>query len=226
MLKFALGFVIQFLTFVEKLPFSVAEFGLSIAELIFLTGTVLFVFLFIETQSKMYFKGILISLLILLGTSLVIKTTNLYRKEMIVYNQNGQVLIHFIHGKTNYIVSKEELAETGYELNAVENTRRRLGLNIPVILNSHKDFHDKFIFLKKGIVVFDGRIISFIPPGEELPETIIPDFVIDPPSNKLENITAQIRSVVISSNRFSGRQNADDSNIFYLQEKGAFREKW
>jgi hypothetical protein len=151
---------------------------------------------------------------------------NLYRKEMIVYNQTGKVLIHFIHGKRNYIVSKEEFLETDFELNAVENTRRRLRLDMPVILISHKDFHDKFIFLKNGIVVFDGKIVSFNIGENELPESIIPEFVIDPKSNPTANSALSGLPVIISSNRFPGRKVAEDSNIFYLREKGAFREKW
>jgi competence protein ComEC len=226
LIKFALNFVIQFLTFVERIPFSLAEFSLSVTELVFLIGIVLFVFLFIQTPKKPYFKGALISVLLLLGTSFVIKTMNLYRKEMIVYNQTGKVLIHFIHGKRNYIVSKEELLETDFELNAVENTRRRLRLDMPVILISHKDFHDKFIFLKNGIVVFDGKIVSFNIGENELPESIVPEFVIDSKSNPTANSAHSGLPVIISSNRFPGRKVAEDSNIFYLREKGAFREKW
>jgi competence protein ComEC len=224
--KLILNFVIQFLSFIEKLPFSVAEFALSVAELVLLIGIFLSVFLFIETQHKSYFKGALISVLLLLGTSLAIKTGNLFRKEMIVYNQSGQVLIHFIHGKRNYIVSVEELSETGYELNAVENTRRRLQLDVPVVLNSQQSFHDKFIFLKNGMVVFDGRIIFFKPAGSEVPENIVPEFVIDPPRNQIFNYTPGVKPIIISSNRFPVRQLAENSNIFYLREKGAFREKW
>jgi len=226
LIKISLNFVIQFLSFIEELPFSVAEFSLSVAELVFLIGIVLFIFLFIETQSKMYFKGALISVLLISGTSLAIKASNLFRKEIIVYNQSGQVLIHFIHGKRNYIVSKEELVETGYELNVFENTRRRLQLEAPVVLCSQQGFHDDFIFLKNGIIVFDGRIISIEHTGSEMPENIVPELVIDPPRNQILHFTQSVKPVIISSNRFPGRQIADNSNIFYLREKGAYREKW
>ena len=226
LIKFALNFVIQFLSFIEKLPFSVAEFSLSVAELVFLIGMVLSVFLFLETQSKMYFKSILISFLMLFGISFAIKTGNLFRKEIIVYNHTGQVLIHFIHGKRNYIISKEELSEKGYELNTVENTRRRLQLDVPVILNSQQVFHDEFIFLRNGIVVFDGRIISFNYGRSEMPESITPDFVIDPQLNQTLNIAPHVKPTIISSNRFPDRQIPENSNIFYLRENGAYREKW
>jgi competence protein ComEC len=226
LIKFSLKFVIQFLSFIEELPFSVAEFSLSVAELVFLIGIVLFVFLFIETQSKTYFRGALISILFISGTSLAIKASNLFRKELIVYNQTGQVVIHFIHGKRNYVISKEKLAETGYELNAVENTRRRLQLGLPVILNSQQNFKDEYIFLRNGIVVCGGRIIWFELSGSEIPESIVPELVIDPPRNQILHFTPSIKPVIISSTRFSDLQKAEHSNIFFLGEKGAFRQKW
>ncbi len=224
--KFAINFVIQFLTFIEKLPFSVAEFGLTAAELIFLISIVLFVFLFIESKHKMYFKGALISFLMVLGISFAVRTNNLFRKEIIVYNQSGQVLIHIIHGKRNYIVSKEELDDSGFELNTVENTRRSLQLEAPVILNSQQDYCDTIIFLKNGVIVFDDKIISFNLSESEIPESIIPDIVIDPPRNHFLNSSPNSKPVFISSNRFPDRQLVENSNIFYLREKGAYRKKW
>jgi hypothetical protein len=99
-------------------------------------------------------------------------------------------------------------------------------LDVPVVLNSQQSFHDKFIFLKNGMVVFDGRIIFFKPAGSEVPENIVPEFVIDPPRNQIFNYTPGVKPIIISSNRFPVRQLAENSNIFYLREKGAFREKW
>jgi len=149
--RWILKIVIQFLSFVENLPFSVAEFSLSVAGLVFLLAALISVLLFIETQQKKYFKGMLFSLLLLAGSSFVIEIVNSFRREIIIYNLPNNVVVHLIHGKRNYVVSEEKIPESDFGQNTIANTVRKMNLGAPVFIELRQDYNDDFIFINSDV---------------------------------------------------------------------------
>ena len=218
--------VIHFLSWIEKLPFSFTEFTLSVAGLLFLLAALLSVLLFIQTHRKSYFKGVLLSLLFMAGVSFIIETANIFREEIIVYNQSDQVVVHLIHGKRNYVISEEKISESDFGQNTIASTVRKLKLGEPVFLESRQNYHDEFICLKNGLIAFDGRIVAYKVHENELPGKIIPEIMIDPRPGKINLDSAFSNAVIISSLRYSQGSSEENGNVFQLRNEGAFRKKW
>ena len=218
--------LIQFLTLIENLPGAVAEFTLSVAELFFLLGALFCTFLFIETKQKKFLKGMLVSLILFSGTTVALNAALLFHQEIIVYNHSDITLIHLIRGRKNYVVSDKNFEDAGFALNSVENTLRRLRLDEPVCIRSQQDFQDDFLFLKNGLIVFNDKIISLKMAENEWPQNITPVIAINSPAGTVSENSRQTNLVIVSSSRFPNRSVRESENIFYLREKGAFREKW
>ncbi|MGC9353044.1 MAG: ComEC/Rec2 family competence protein [Mariniphaga sp.] len=221
-----LRIVILFLEFVEELPFSVAEFTLPAGGLVFLSIALLSVFLFIETRQKKYFKGILFSLLLLTGTSFVLETVNIFRKEIIIYNQPDNVVVHLINGKRNYVVSEEKWTDSEFARNTITNTVRKLNLKEPVFLDLKQKYHDKFIYLRHGLIAFGGKIIAYKVHKSEIPEELRPEILIDPFPGEINEDSIFSNTVIISSLQYSQGFMDKNINVFHLRHKGAFRKKW
>lgn len=225
LIQYILAFVIQFLTFIEQIPFSVLEFNVFSLELIFIYGILFSLFLFIEFRSSRYFKGFLFFVLVLTAVSFSIQTLMLYRNEVIVYNFPNQVVIHLISGKRNYIVSEGELPETGHEIESVKNTIRNMRLKTPVYIRCDNFYSDPFISVKNGIVNFNGRIIACRTGLNQISEEIIPEIAINPPSVNFEKENLPFQ-VIFSKSGFGDQINPENEQVYYLSEKGAFRKKW
>lgn len=218
--------VMLFLEFVEELPFSVAEFTLPAGGLVFLSIALLSVFLFIETRQKKYFKGMLFSLLLLAGTSFILETVNIFRKEIIIYNQPDDVVVHLINGKRNYVVSEEKWAGSEFAQNTITNTVRKLNLKEPVFLDLKQKYHDKFIYLQHGLIAFGGKIIAYKIHKSEIPEEVRPEILIDPFPGEINQDSIFSNTVIISSLQYSQGFMDKNVNVFHLRHKGAFRKKW
>src|SRR5690606_1320312 len=152
--QWILKLLIWFLSFVENLPFAVAEFTLSITGLVLLSAMLLSLFLFIETRNKKYFRITLLFLALLAATSFVIETRSLLRIEIIVYNQPEHVVVHLIRGKRNYVITDEKLPESGCVQNTIQSTVRKMRLHNPIFLQVNQKYHDNYFFIKNGLLVF------------------------------------------------------------------------
>lgn len=222
-IEHVLSVVIQFLRFVENIPLSVVELTFTRVELAFVLGVLFSVLLFIETRYRLYFKGALIFFLLLLTTSLSSKIFQIFHKEIIVYNQSEQSVIHLISGKMNYIISEQKIPETGMIINSIENTVRTLKLNSPVFLTAEQVYRDSFLYLKNGMFMFEGRIAGL---GEfTSPESTMPEFIIGPYTGKHFESLHSDHLIIVSTLRFPPT-GFNDTAVFYLTQNGAFREKW
>lgn len=228
MAAFAIGFILRhvigFLGGIEKLPNSVIGLSFSWVQLVFVLGLLLFVFLFIETIHKRYFKLALFAFLFLLVASLVQKTADLRRKEIIVYNYSDQAVIHLVKGRRNYVVSESALPEKGTAANMIENTVRKMRLNRPVFLEAKKSFYDSVLYLNNELLFFEGRLISL--KNFPFKNTDYPILVIGPYAQiqSFENEYPHLQ--VVSTQRYRNESATENDSIFFLSQKGAFREKW
>ena len=226
LIQLILTYVIQFLTFIEQIPFSVFEFNFLNLELVFIYGILFSMFLFVEFRSSLYFKSFLFFTLVLAAVSFSIQTLMLYRNEIIIYNFPNQAVIHLISGKRNYIVSENELPETGHEIETVKNTLRNMKLKTPVYIRCDNFYSDPFICVKNNSVNFNGRIIACRNGLNQISEKITPEIVINPPANIYREEGNLPFQVILSTSSFRGQNNLENNHIFYLNVQGAFRKKW
>lgn len=224
--KSVLSTIINFLSFIENLPYAVAEFSLSISGLVLLLSTLLAVLLFIETQKKKYFKTIFVSLALMAAISFVLEMKSLFRKEIIVYNQQDQMLLHLIRGKRNYVVSEGKLAESDFGYNTIKNTVLKLKLNEPVFLDSEMRYRDQFVYLKNGLIFFDGKIIACKMPEGKFPEELYPEIVIGAFTSQHFENSGIFKPTIVSSLGYFNDSQEEKSTVFYLRNEGAFRKKW
>lgn len=218
--------VIRFLRLVEEMPWSVAEFSMSVSGVVILTAALFALSFFMETKLKKYFKLTLLIFAVFAAFSFIAGVTGFTRKEIIVYNQPDFALAHFINGKKNYVVSDRELNEATFALNLIQNTVQKMRLEEPVFLVSIDNFHDSFFYLKNGRIVFNGKVIAFkVAPGS-FPETASPEIAIDSDFNGVAGRRGKAAGVIVSSERYSENHMAEDFNVFYLNKEGAFRKKW
>lgn len=224
--KGVLSTLINFLVFIESLPYAVAEFSLSTVGLVFLISALLAVLLFIETQKKKYFKAIFISLALMAAVSFVLEMKSLFRKEIIVYNQQDHVLIHLIRGKRNYVVSDEKLAESDFGYNTIKNTVLKLKLNEPVFLDLEMKYHDHFIYFKNDLIFFDGKIIACKMPESKFPKELYPEIVVGPFSGQHFESSGISKQTIVSSLGYFNDSQEENTTVFYLRNEGAFRKKW
>lgn len=222
----SIGFVYGLLGFIEKLPLSVIEFSFLPVELFFVLGTLFSLFLFINFRRILFFKASLFFLLFLLTASLIFKTGNLFRKEMIVYNNPGNTIIQLIAGNQNYIVSEKELPRKSFENEMVKNTVKKVRLEPPVYITLDSTCNDDQLLLKNGVIIFDGRVIQTTIQKDVLPENILPDVIVGPVNPTwLEKLKRTPRRI-ISTSRLPREKISSDNQIFYLTERGAYRKKW
>ena len=157
---YVLNFLINFLVWIESLPHSVVTLHFSSYELVLIVTAVISVLFFIEFRKPLFFKNGLLFVLLFLLFSLGRQIYGLYRRELIVYNYSEQNILHFISGKRNYVVSEYPFRENDDAYRLVNNTITGFQIRQPVYLTFGETFNDSVLYLKKGIVLFNGKVID------------------------------------------------------------------
>lgn len=216
--------MIHALEWIENIPFAVMEFSLSTIELIFLFCTLCAAFLFIETTQKRFFKAMLFFLWCLIFSSLAVKVQRLFTHEMIVYHSPDPMTVHLITGRKNYIVSEEDLPEDGMSKGLIDRTVSRLCLDDPVFLRRDTFYCDSRLFLKHGVICFEGKTIVW---GREPEEADLhPQYLIGQyDSDQIGKQQAEGVRIISSHDAIRGT-SIQGPSIFSLSSEGAFREKW
>lgn len=220
-------FIVYFLLQqIEQLPFSVLHQSVhpvEFAGLLFILGSV---YLLAGTHRIFYFKTILATLLLLLIFQFAEQINRINRKEMIVYNSPENTVVHLISGKKNYVVSELMIDDHGFENEIVKNTVSRMHLEKPRYIKADESFSDDCIFVRKGILVFEGQQLLFGSSTQNYPENIRPDMVINPASTENFSKISQSSAKIIWNKRFKPRNNQSSAQIYQVTTQGAFRKKW
>lgn len=214
------------LEFIENLPFSVWHISISPAELIFFAGLMISFLVFIEYRRKTYIKPLLVFTLLLAAASLYNKTAALFTKQIIVYNQSENIIIHLITGRRNYVVSEKPLSQKDYSLQTVRNTAKKLRLKKPVLLSAQEDFADESLIMNNRMLFFEDKSILVNSDLEINPEIISPDIVINPKRIKPEKSADSLNYTVVSNRRYIPEKPATADNVHSLRQNGAYRLKW
>lgn len=211
---------------IEELPLSVLNRSVHPAEFAGLLFILISLYLLAGTRRIFYFKTILATLFLLLIFQLTEKTSRISRKEMIIYNSPGNTVVHLISGKRNYVVSELLIDPQGHESEIVKNTVSRLHLEETRYITSEESFSDDCIFLRKGILVFEGQHLLFGSSTQNLPENFRPDMVINPgPAENISKIS-QSTPKIIWNKRFIPRNIPYPEQIYQVTKQGAFQKIW
>jgi hypothetical protein len=99
-------------------------------------------------------------------------------------------------------------------------------LNLPIYLTQNDSIADNFLFLKNGLLLFEGKKIIYHNENLKLYKTVSPDFIINPNKlNELENYISK-NTTIITNKRFIRRKNPLSEQIHQTIKQGAFVEKW
>ncbi len=173
-----LNMLIEFLEWIKQLPVSVVNFHLTEVELLFLLSALLSFFFFIGLKKTVYFKTALVLILVLMSTSLIRNTIGLFRNEIIQYNLSDQNVIHLVSGKRNYIISEEILKENDRVHDLIKNTVLGLQLHPPVYLTCSRLFIDPVVYVKDGLILFNGQVVHFYTGNRSEISPFTPDIII------------------------------------------------
>ncbi|MFW6245983.1 MAG: hypothetical protein ACOC13_00895, partial [Tangfeifania sp.] len=204
----------------------IIEFSLLPAELIFLTASLLSLFVFISSKSRRSFKLAMFMFLLVVTTTLSAEIRNLFRNEIIVYNESENTIVHLISGNRNYIISEKEITADDYSVNTIQKTISRYRLDAPVYLAADSVFEDDLLCVGQRFICFQDRIFCLSSTNKKIAGNIIPEIIIGT-SRDLSEMKHNFESqVLVNTDHFSFRNTDDSMNVYSVSTKGAFMEKW
>ena len=221
-----IGGIYWLLQKIEDLPFSVWEVSLNRIELIFILAFLFSIFIFLKTPRIMYIKSTLTFLLLLFIFSFTNKSIHLKQKEIIVYNNTDNTIVHLISGKKNYIIYEYNFKENDYAKNLFKNTKSKLQLKSPIFLTQTDTLKDDYLLAKNGVLFFEGKTIFINSNQTNTPKNILPDLIIN--TNQAQDIELNNtnKSLVVTNKRFIQKNNKFIQPVYQVSKQGAFRMKW
>lgn len=214
------------LTKIEQLPFSIQEISIHPIELYFLIAILVSFYLIIQNFNPRYLKATLSFTLFLLIASLLLNINQTNSRQLIVYNTPKNLTVQLIYGKKNFIISKDKIETNENILNLIKTTNCKLKLESPSFFTSNDTLTSKFLLLKNGTLIFEGKIISFNYKNTNLPSMLSPHLIIN--SNQFSDLKKNIstNTQIITNKRFIPKNNSLFSRIHQTSKQGAFIEKW
>ena len=214
------------LQFIENLPGSVWKVYVTPAELVFILGLMVSLLLFIEYRRKAALKSLMLFTFLLMAASLFSKTTTLLGKQIIVYNNDKNSVLHLISGRQNYIVSEKPLTDEDYLQATVQNTVKMLRLNNPVMLTAHQNYTDEVLVMNNKMLLFENKIILIDADISAIPENLKPDFVVNPQRINEITLNDTLNLCIVTNRRYISGLAESSHLIYQLNENGAFIKKW
>jgi len=221
-----LGLVYNALQVIENLPHSIIEFSLLPAEFIFLVVSMSFLFVFVNSKKRLYLKLAMFMFLLVVTTTLTAEIRSLFRNELIVYNEPGNVIVHLISGNQNYIISEKEIMDDDYSADMIQETISRYRLDTPFYLAAGTVFDDDILCLNRRFICFKNRIFLLVSGEMKMTGNITPEIIIGPSSGFSELETQPKTQLFVNTGRYPFRNTSDGMNVYSVSEKGAFSEKW
>ncbi len=218
--------IFGFLKLIEQLPVSVIQISMSEEEIFFLICLLLFLFFLIKTKKAFYVKAVLFSLFMIVAISLAMKAARLNRREIIVYNQREDIVVHLITGNQNYIISSGKIELTGYSYEMAMRTAMKLKLEKPLLLTADQKYKDDHICMINNTLSFEGRIICFLNKTLSLPGNMLPDIIISPLKKCPLQLISSKSSVTLVTKMRIKENLPENIQIHHLEDRGAYREKW
>ncbi len=225
-IHYLLGGIFDLLQFLEKLPFSLIEVNFLPAGIFFAVGGFFFVLVFLESRRPLFFKWALAFVLLLFTNALVTKIAGLFRNEIIVYNYPGNAIVHLISGRSNYIVSENEIPADGFPKKMAGATVRNYRLASPLFFTKDDTVENGPLLLRGSFLFFEGRILKFGKASEKFPEAVCPDLIIGPVGGGDILPQKTDSPLFITTRRLNREKTPPGISVYSLPREGAYREKW
>ena len=215
-----------FLSHIEQLPNSTLQFSINQTQFIFIISILVFVLLFLKNHRAVYLKFTLISVLLLF----IFTSLNFYQRnitnEFIVYNSSKNAVIQLIHGNTNYIISKNKISPDDYIIREILNTNTKLHLHPSIYLTRNDTVTNSNLFLKNGLIFFEGKTIVWERFSESLNQNFKPDFYVNPATIKDSTEIQAKTQFIVTNIKLSKNLSEHKLAIHHTFLNGAFRKKW
>ena len=161
-----------------------------------------------------------------IAVSLVMKIATLCRREIIVYNLRGAVVVHLIDGTRNYVISSEEIKPIDYNYEMITRTTGKLKLDMPLFLTTGCKFKDGSLCMYSDILSFNGRVIGIADKSFSLPDDLNPEIIISTLKNFSLNLGSHRNAVTLVTKMRINNELPENINVYCLDERGAYRGKW
>jgi competence protein ComEC len=180
----AVGFMLEFLKWVESLPGSVYSgfFFNEVSLFVFLMALFMMV-MFVESKRKAYLF-MLYGLAILFSVNRAVMCYTLNSgAELIVYRHH-EPLLHIIDGQENYLLVREESVPGFMIPFPVQNVLKAKNLGPPHILPFDATYCGSSFLIGKNMLVFGSRVIALPGAPDALIRMMTPDFIMDFPGRR------------------------------------------
>ncbi len=222
--KWIIKMVYSTLQFIESLPGSTLDISLSTAELFLMAAFLFCIFLFIQSSKVVFLKTALTFLLVLLLNVISDGYRQYHSSEIIVFNNSSNITIQLIRGRKNYVVSQEPIQKNEFLFQQIQKVQRKLRLNRPVLIKINDSYEDNFLFLKNGVLIFNGKTICMKNSNLKLPPSFSPDYLIVDQNIKKLKLPVSKNTKIILTKYFP--PEIEKENIHLLKIHGAFCSKW
>ena len=211
---------------IEQLPFSVLYESVNTIELIFIIGMLLSFLLLLKQPRARYIKVGLICVFLFIGTASFLKISRLNKKEIIVYNYPDNTILQLIEGKSNYVISENEIKENDYVTRLLTTTQTHLHLKEAVFLTHSDSISNRHLFYKNGVLLFGKSTLLFNQTPNAIPREMSPDFAINPVISKKSEQNRIKHTLIILNHNYTPRNLSPSVRRYNVNAKGAFRKKW
>jgi competence protein ComEC len=218
------GLMFEFLKMIDSFPGAVISgFNFSVLSLILLLSLVLLTVMFIETRRKLFLFTALGATVVLIANSSVLNYLQIHRREIIVYNSR-QPIVHFISGKTNYVVTQMLTDTDDMPVREISNTVAGMRLSEPDYIDIGHNYETDDL-LKSGNLVFFRDMVLILPGSSvEQANLVKPDIILDYYGYRTLK-SQDMGQAVIVSNRIRNRTDSVTAGIHALRYAGAFRKR-
>ncbi|MCD6355157.1 MAG: ComEC/Rec2 family competence protein [Prolixibacteraceae bacterium] len=217
--------ILNFLSAIQKLPFSVEKFAITPLQLFLLFGVLLAGFLFIDKKEIFYLKVVLTCLFLVFISSLFQQIVGLYRREIIIYNNPGNTTVQLISGKENFILSEKAFNKNDYFREVLEKTQLKYHLRNAKFYSPYDTINEHKLCGRQGVFFFEGKSILF-EPKQKNPVKIKPDFLVNPLTPTPERYNLQSNTLIITNKNNFSDKSVNSNRIYAVVNQGAFQKKW
>ncbi|WP_082063817.1 ComEC/Rec2 family competence protein [Draconibacterium sediminis] len=216
--------IVYFLLFsIDSFPHSTPDVVLHTPELLFVLALLFSIFLFLNSRRVFYIKSALSFAVLLAVFILFSGYKQINRHEIIVLNAQESVTC-FITGNRMYAISADTLSPDDYIYSSVQDIKRQKRLTKLVFLTSDSTFNDNFLFLDKGLAVFEGKTVLLNPAHMTLTNTISPNLIINLSGNYISQSVSE--DCCLITYYPSRKKVTSGVKQHILSEQGAFVSSW
>lgn len=217
-------FTFHVLEKIEDLPFSTIEIVIQMKEFVLLLLVLFFLFLFIHRPKEIFIQSFLLAVLSFFIMGFATNYSRPANKQFIVYNNKNNLILHFIKGRNNAILSEYPILPGSREEDMISRTCKNMHLGTPEFISFDDQIDSTLLLYQNGVVLFNSRLFLINPDQYMLPFPDEPDYLIlsKPFGPKL--ISANRKTTYIYTQSPQAQHHRAEADIYYTFREGAYSE--